>query len=221
LPKVNGVQYEDKMGISGWIGPNTVLIGNRNLMQGHNIPVPPSSVDQKILKAGYFPVYIAFKGSPCLLFVVKYEVDEQVKAELIKLCNTGMTVLVNPQDPNTTEAMICDYFGIPDDALKVMNHNGRVIYEKETAFVQSVTAPAVGNDNIIGKLAAVTAGIKINSIVAVLTAIYVVAAVLGGAMLVYLGIMGKLATITSFALTVFQLLFMIISSIAMKVKDRR
>ena len=50
--KVGGVKYEDKMGLSGWIGDNTILIGNRNLMQGHNIPVPPVTVDQKILRAG-------------------------------------------------------------------------------------------------------------------------------------------------------------------------
>ncbi len=220
MPKVNGVQYEDKMGISGWIGANTVLIGNRNLMQGHNIPVPPSTVDKKILRAGYFPVYIAFKGSPCLLFVVKYEVDEQVKAELARLCNTGMTVLVNPQDPNASQTMICDYFSIPDDALKVMNHNARVVYEKEARFEENVTAPAVGGDNVTGKFAAITSAIKLSSIVAVLTAVYVVAAVLGAILLIYLGIIGKLSLITSFALTVFQVVFMIISSIAMKVKDR-
>ncbi len=221
LPKVNGVQYEDKMGISGWIGPNTVLIGNRNLMQGHNIAVPPSTVDQKILRAGYFPVYIAFKGSPCLLFVVKYEVDEQVRNELAKLCNTGMTVLVNPQDPNATEAMICDYFGIPDDALKVMNHNGRVVYERETRFEETVSAPAVGGKNVTGLFAAITAGIKINSIVSVLTAVYVVAAVLGAVLLIYFGVAGKLSMINSFVLSVFQLVFMLVSVIAMKVKDRQ
>lgn len=220
LPKVNGVQYEDKMGISGWIGDNTVLIGNRNLMQGHNVAVPPATVDQKILKAGYFPVYIACKGIPCLLFIVKYEVDPTIRAELLKLCNTGMTVLVNPQDPNASDTMICDYFGVPSDALKCMNHNGRVMYERRTKAKESVTAPAVGGKDITGTFAAVTASIKLNTIIAMLTAAYIVAAVLGGILLIYLAVLGKLSLVTSFALTVFQAIFMLISVIAMKVKDR-
>ncbi len=220
LPKVNGVQYEDKMGISGWIGDNTVLIGNRNLMQGHNVAVPPAAVDQKILKAGYFPVYIASKGVPCLLFVVKYEVDPTIRTELLKLCNTGMTVLVNPQDPNASDTMICDYFGIPSDALKCMNHNGRVMYERRTKAEESVTAPAVGGKDITGTFAAVTASIRINTIIAMLTAAYIVAAVLGGILLIYLAVLGKLSLVTSFALTVFQVVFMLVSVIAMKVKDR-
>lgn len=220
LPKVNGVQYEDKMGISGWIDDNTVLIGNRNLMQGHNIPVPPAAVDQKILKAGYFPVYIACRGVPCLLFVVKYEVDPEVGAELKRLCNTGMTVLVNPQDPNASEAMICDYFGIPDDALKVMKHNGRVVYERETKPRESISAPALFGKDVTGFFSAVTSSINLSSVIALLTAVYIISAGLGAVLLIYLAIMGKLSVVTAFAISAYQIIFMLISAIAMKVKDR-
>ncbi len=221
LPKVNGVQYEDKMGISGWIGDNTVLIGNRNLMQGHNIPVPPASVDQKILKAGYFPVYIACKGVPCLLFVVKYEVDPTVKKELCRLCNTGMTVVVNPQDPNASDTMICDYFGLPDDALKLMNHNGRVMYQRQTAAQESIEAPAVCGRSALGTMAAITASINLKTTLAIMTAIYIIAAILGGVLLIYLCALGKMSLITSVIVSMFQLVFMLISVIALKVKDRR
>ncbi len=220
LPKVNGVQYEDKMGISGWIGDNTVLIGNRNLMQGHSVPVPPATVDQKILKAGYFPVYIACKGVPCLLFVVKYEADPNVAYELKKICDTGMTVLVNPQDPNASDAMICDYFGIPDDALKSMNHNGRVFYDRQIRPCENLSAPAVYGKDVTGYLSAVTSGIILNSIIAVLTTVFIISAALGTVLLLYLAIMGKLSAVTAFAITAYQLIFMIISAIAAKVKDK-
>lgn len=220
LPKVNGVQYEDKMGISGWIGDNTVLIGNRNLMQGHSVPVPPATVDQKILKAGYFPVYIACKGVPCLLFVVKYEADPEIAFELKKICDTGMTVLVNPQDPNASDAMICDYFGIPDDALKSMNHNGRVFYDRQIRPCENLSAPAVYGRDVTGYFSAVTSGVILNSIIAVLTAVFIISAALGTVLLLYLAIMGKLSVVTAFAITAYQSIFMIISAIAAKVKDK-
>ena len=218
LPKVNGVQYEDKMGVSGWIGERTILIGNRNLMQGHNVSVPPASVDQKILKAGYFPVYIAVDGVPCLLFIVQYDTDPEVAHELQLLCNTGMTIVVDPKDPNTTEAMICDYFGLPNDALKVMNHNGRVSYERTAATVESASAPASFKDNICGFFSAVTSSIRLKGVYTLLTAVMIIAAALGVLLTVYLAVAGKSYLVTPLTVSAFQLLFAAISAIIAKIK---
>ncbi len=218
-PKVNGVQYEDKMGISGWIDERTILIGNRNLMQGHNVSVPPASVDQKILRAGYFPVYIAIDGVPCLLLIVKYDTDPEVTAELQALCNTGMTVVVDPKDPNTSSAMICDYFGLPDDALKVMNHNGRVTYEHTAAYSENCSAPAVFGKNICGFFASVTSSIKLNSTYRILTAIFVIVAILGGVSVITLAVASKLNLINTLTVGVFQLLGAAISAIIAKVRS--
>ncbi len=220
-PKVNGVQYEDKMGISGWIGERTILIGNRNLMQGHNVSVPPASVDQKILRAGYFPVYIAIDGKPCLLFIVKYDTDPEVADELQALCNTGMTVVVDPKDPNTSSAMICDYFGLPDDALKVMNHNGRVTYEQTTTKKEDCSAPAAFGKNICGFFSTVTSAIKLNTTYRIMTALFVIAAILGAVLLITLTLTAKLGLINTLTVGGFEILFAVISGIVAKVRSCR
>ena len=220
-PKVNGVQYEDKMGISGWIGERTILIGNRNLMQGHNVSVPPASVDQKILRAGYFPVYIAIDGKPCLLFIVKYDTDPEVATELQALCNTGMTVVVDPKDPNTSSAMICDYFGLPDDALKVMNHNGRVTYEQTTTKKEDCSAPAAFGKNICGFFSTVTSAIKLNTTYRIMTALFVIAAVLGALLLITLTLTANLGLINTLTVGGFEILFAVISGIVAKVRSCR
>jgi hypothetical protein len=154
------------------------------------------------------------------LFVVKYEADPEVALELKKLCDTGMTVLVNPQDPNASDAMICDYFGIPDDALKCMNHNGRVFYDRQIRPCENLSAPAVYGKDVTGYFSAVTSSIILNSIIAVLTAVFIISAALGTVLLLYLAIMGKLSMVTALAVTAYQLIFMIISAIAAKVKDK-
>ena len=218
LPKVTGVQYEDKMGICGWIGERTVLIGNRNIMQGHNIAVPPASVDQKILRAGYFPVYIAVDGIPCLLLIVKYETDDNVAHELQVLCNTGMTVVVDPNDPNASNAMICDYFGLPDDALKVMNHNGRLSYKRTTSKVESASAPAVFGKNVCGFFSAITSAIKLNGAYALLTAISVISAVLAAVLLIYLAVAGSFTAINALSIFLFQAVFTLASAIIAKIR---
>lgn len=218
MPKPDGVQYEDKMGISGWFGEKTILIGNRNLMQGHNIEVPPLSVDQKILQAGYFPVYVACNGALCLLFVVKYEVDDYIASELQRLCRTGMNIVVNPQDPNATDMMLCDYFGLPNDAIKVMKHNGRIAYENITKQDETVSSPACFGKDICGFFASVSTAIGLGNVYTILTALFIISAVLGNILLVYLAVIGKMSIITSITFTAFQLLFSLISIIISKVK---
>lgn len=218
LPKVGNVQYEDKMGVSGWIGERTILIGNRNLMQGHNITVPPIAVDQKILRAGYFPVYVACDGVPCLLFIVKYETDPTITAELQAMCNTGITVVVDPNDPNATDMMLCDYFGLPNDAIKVMNHNARVTYEKESRFEENLSASASFKDNICGFFAAVTASINLPHTLSIMTTLYIIAAVIGLAILIWTFVSGKAMIITSLTFAAYQLLFVGISFLLSKVR---
>lgn len=220
MPKVNGVQYEDKMGVSGWIGEKTILIGNRNLMQGHNIEVPPLSVDKKILQAGYFPVYIASNGVPSLLFVVKYETDPNITSELQRLCNTGMTVVVDPEDPNPTDLMLCNYFGLPNDALKVMNHNGRTVYERTTAYTENSTASAGFTKSVCGFFSAVTSAIKLPGIYMALTVLFVIAAVLGVITLVFMSVTGKMNMINSFTVSVYQLFFAGVAALVAKIKSR-
>lgn len=213
MPEITGVQYEDKMGVTGWIGDRTILIGNRNLMQGHNVSVPPSSVDQKILRAGYFPVYVACDGVPCLLFIVKYEADANIAAELQRVCATGMTVVVYPEDPNASDMMLCDYFGLPNDAIKVMRHNGRVAYERATTPAESTSAPASFGKSICGLFSAVSSAINMKNTMTVLTVLYVIAAVLACILLVYFTIIGKLTLVTSFSFAVFQVIFAAISAV--------
>ena len=213
MPNITGVQYEDKMGITGWIGDRTILIGNRNLMQGHNVSVPPSSVDQKILRAGYFPVYVACDGVPCLLFIVKYEADPNIAAELQRVCSTGMTVVIYPEDPNASDMMLCDYFGLPNDAIKVMRHNGRVAYERATVATDSTSAPASFGKSICGFFSAVSSAINMKNTMTILTVLYAIAAVLACILLIYFTVIGKLSIVTSFTFTLFQLVFGIISAI--------
>lgn len=220
LPEVTGVQYEDKMGITGWIGDLTVLIGNRNLMQGHNVAVPPASVDQKILRNGYFPVYVACDGIPCLLFIVKYEADETIAKELRSVCDTGMTVVVYPEDANASDIMICDYFGLPNDAVKVMSHNGRLDYEKATTEVETVSAPAAFGKNICGLFAAVSSSINFKNVMSAMTVLYIIAAVLGVVSLLYLTVVGQWALITSLSSIVFQAVFAIIAAVLARMVNR-
>lgn len=160
---VDSINLEGNMGISGWIKDRRILIGNRLLMETHGIAIPSVAVDRNILEKGFFPVYVACAGVPCALFVVGYNVDRRIKYELQRLCNTGAVVLINSTDPNITEEMISDYFGIFRESVRLMNANSLNVYKNAVNYQESAPANGLYNGSAEALACLVTASIKVIS----------------------------------------------------------
>jgi len=207
LPQVDAITYEDKMGLSGWIGERRILVGNRTLMEGHDIKLPSIEVDKKILRNSFFPVYIAVEGKPCVLLVVGYEASEDITYELRRLCSTGVTLLVNSCDPNVTGQMICDYFGLFDDSVKLMSSSAVQLYKQESNYTESTKSPACFGDSICGFFSAVTASIHIKAISAIMAAIHIIGIFCGIALTIYMLSSGQIQLLTSLIIVAFQLIF--------------
>ncbi len=143
LPEADSIKYEERMGISGWINDRRIFIGNSTLLQAHGISTPPMEVDKKILRQGYFPVYLACDGKPCAMLMVKYHVKTSIASELQKLCGIGVTLLVDSCDPNLTDEMICDYFGLYSESVRVISGSGSHMLAQQTEPVESFPSPAV------------------------------------------------------------------------------
>lgn len=179
IPLADDIKFEKNMGISGWIKDRRVFVGNYLFMEAHNIPVPNPSTNKRILSAGYFPVYIAYEGKPCVLLVVGYEADEAITENLRKLCNTGVVVLVNSCDPNLTDAMLADYFGLYQDSIKILSHDGSIAYKSETNFQESSNTVAAYENNICGLLNCVASSNTIKNTVGIMLSIFIGAIILG------------------------------------------
>ncbi len=171
LPEADSLKYEEKMGISGWIGEHHLFIGNRTLLEARGIKAAPIEVDRKILKSGAFPVYIACNGRPEALLIVKYTASSKVRYELARACSTGITLLINNCDPNIGTAMLCDYFGIYEDLVKIMPPKSVEVYKTATTFEENVFANASFMGDACGMLAITTAAIKLKSFFPIITAL--------------------------------------------------
>lgn len=179
-PQVDSVIYEEKMGISGWVNDRRVFVGNRVLMEAHGFTsLPPIELDKKIMRKGYFPVYLASDNIPCALLVVKYSPDEDIAYELRRLCNTGTTVLVQNCDPNISDKMLCDYFGVYDETISVMSKQGSDQYGVLVDHKEERSAGAAYRSSASGLLAIMTASINIKKSISVMTVLYIASVVLG------------------------------------------
>ncbi len=209
-PVVDSVIYEEKMGVSGWVNDRRVFVGNRNLMEAHGFSgLPPLELDKKIMRKGYFPVYLASDNVPCALLVVKYSIDQDVGYELRRLCNTGTTILVNNCDPNISANMLCDYFGVYDDAIHIMNKQGSDQFDTITKHKENVSAGAAYNSNAAGLFAVLTASINVKKSISAMTVLCIICVILG---ITAIGV-SVFATFTQFISPLYLLLFQIVATL--------
>lgn len=205
LPEVDTVKYEDRMGISGWIDDKRIFIGNRALMTAHNVaPMPSLDIDKRILKSGYFPVYLATTDGPCALFIVGYEADEEISYQLRRLSAEGVTLLINSCDQNLSEEMICDYFELYSDSVKVMSPQMRRLYDNHTQPQSSMDSFAVSRSDAAGIAALFTASIRLSRIYRVSLVLHIIFLIAGVAMIAAGAFIGSADIISTLTLLLFQ-----------------
>ena len=195
IPDSETVKYEDRLGISGWVGDQLLFIGNRTLMQAHGIAVPDIEIDKKILRRGYFPVYLGVGDKACALLIVSYAVDPQIVYELRRLTALGVTLLVNSCDPNITEEMICDYLGLYNDSVKIMSNSGVHMYKNAVIPCQKCSAPAIFRGNPLNFISVLNCASRIKRSIRWLSAFYIIIACIGTVLFTYLSFLGGSAPV--------------------------
>lgn len=211
MPVADSVKYEDSLGISGWVGDEHVLIGNRSLMLAHGVRVPALEVDKKILRKGYFPVYVAVGGRACTLLVVGYKVDIRLERQLGRIMDKGVTLLVENCDPNITEQMLCDYFSFYPEQLKILDHNGVAKYKKATPHEKTVSAHGFFIGGFESFITLILGSMKLRNVSLLLTVIHVLATVLCSVAFAVLSLGGAGTPVGIGLILLAELIFTIIS----------
>lgn len=213
-PNSDTIKYEETLGLSGWVNDKLLFVGNRALMETHGIEVPSYEVDKRILENGYFPVYVATDGQACALVVVQYTVRRDIQKVLSKISNLGITLLVDNCDPNISEKMLCDYFGLYDDSVKVMTNVGSYMYKNATADTNILSAPAAFKSNKLSLLHIMCSASNIRVSNIILSVFYILAAILGVWYFVYTSFTQSNGMMSGSSLLIFELLTTVLAFIA-------
>jgi len=211
LPDSDTVKYEDRMGISGWVDNRLMFIGNRTLLETHGIPAPSLEVDKKILREGFFPVYVADQNRAYALIIVRYDISREVMSELRTLTNSGVNLLISSCDPNLTEEMICDYFGLYSDSVKVMSAAGRHLHKNTTAPIKTVSVPAICGRSHIGIASVLNCAAKIKSLNLWFTVLYILSLISGILIFSYTSFAGSGTLLSSLSALIYSLLSTVFS----------
>ena len=213
MPDSDTVKYEDKMGISGWVNNKLLFVGNRTLMEAHGIDVPSIETDRKLLRRGYFPVYVATDDKACALLAVQYTVKPELAREFRKISAMGITMLIDSSDPNLTEEMICDYMGLYDDSVKVMSTAGCHMYKNAVTYTEHCSAPAAYKGNPVALAALVSSAVKIKKSSLLLAVFYALSCVAGVVMFAYTSFSGSGSVLGSAAVLLYCVIGTAVSAI--------
>ncbi len=179
IPVADSIKYEERLGVTGWVGNKRIFIGNRALMLAHEIPVPDAEKDKKLMRDGYFPVYVACNGKACALLVLKYIPDPDIARELDRISAMGLTILVNNCDQNISEEMVCDYFDLYSDSVKMMSGSGVHMYRTAANFEESMNTGAVIKRSAAAMAATIYCANRVKRANALLQIAHIISIVLG------------------------------------------
>ena len=180
LPRVDNVIYEDGKGLVGWVRGQRVLIGNRELLQAHNITPPDISVEKRYRETGSEITYISVSGELIAMFVLSYKTDRNIARELKNLEQNGVSFVVRTVDANITKEKIAERFGLYHRCITVLPTGlGNIC--REAMFTTDDTARAylVTRGKLSSFAKAVAGCIKIKSNVTISKILQYVAIVLG------------------------------------------
>ncbi len=184
LPSVDGLAYEERLGLSAWIGERRVLFGNRALMTNHNVELPDEEFEKQYTINGRRVNYLAISGKVAAMFVVKYRPVKQYRRYLQQIDRAGVTILIRNTDCNITEEMVAKYYHLPVTAVKILGTSqGEVVGKYLNTEKPSSVSGILHNGNIDSSMKTLYEarrlydGVSINNILAL--AFAVIAIILG------------------------------------------
>ena len=146
LPTVKSFSYEEKMGVSGWIYNQKVILGNKAMMTNHNVEIPSNVDEDKYLMRGHEVMYLAIAHKLAAMIVVDYAPNKKLATYLKRLRDSGVSVLVRNCDPNVTERMISICYDMRLDNVKIISSASGRVFKKYKARPKVATRAVCVHD---------------------------------------------------------------------------
>lgn len=211
LPVADSVKYEENLGLSGWVGDNHVMIGNRSLLLAHGVRVPELEVDRKILEQGFFPVYIACDGKALSLLTVRYKASPTIEDQLLRLTNAGVMLCVKNCDSNITRDMVADYYGLDSEFIKILGSRGDNRISVLTCPKPRTSAHAFYRGSTAGFLSAITGAMRVGKLSSVLYVLHIISTIVLWLIFGGFSLAGSLTLMSATSLLLAQLICVVIS----------
>ena len=180
VPKVDSVSYDDGLGLTGWIGGNRILMGNRKLMQKHNIKIPDESIETRYRKMKNELVHISLAGELVVMFSLTYRVDNEIAESLRELSSHGVNIIIRTIDQNVTQEHVAEKFNLYQRSIKILPTGlGTICQEEISGTEKTSRAYMVTNGKLSAFAAAVSGCIALKSTITISIVIQSLSVIIG------------------------------------------
>jgi Cu+-exporting ATPase len=160
LCNVENCSYEDGLGICGWIDNKRVLMGNRELMESHNIEnLPTKSKEAELVGSKRDCIYISVSGNLSLMLIVEILPSKKITKDLHRIQNNGISIAITSSDFLISVNKLGYLFGIDTESVKIIPSS---VFEQAKDYFtdkeQCSTSIVTGND--IGTVASMLISTK-------------------------------------------------------------
>lgn len=205
LPRVERPCYEDGMGISGAVSDRLILVGTAALLKKHGVDAPSRDYEEKYIRAGKYPVYLASGGILVAMFLVSYRSDRRRAAELRRLEYNGISLLVRTRDPNITPELVADCFRLSPHSILILTERLGSVYESlQTDPPERASAVLATKGRASAMMRMVTACARQRGNITIGVALQTTGAALGFALVAFFASYAGLGQLTATALLLFE-----------------
>ncbi len=145
LKDVSSVIYEDFRGVNAVVDGRNVLIGNKALIESHDIEIPINDFEQKYNSADQTLLYVAIEGVLTVVFVVKLSPAPSIMSALAGLDKNSVSVIVKSTDAFITRDKLCELFDKDISMFKVIPPTSYTIFDNATKAVGRADAQIINN----------------------------------------------------------------------------
>lgn len=132
LYPIENFSYEEDMGLCGWINNRRILLGNRELMESHNIEGIPTKTQETEYAEGSDPIYLSISGNLAAMFVVDLKTDRYIKRWAERLVKKKICIIIKSTDPFITRQKVSEIFGIPQELIRIIPKRLHKDFDEET-----------------------------------------------------------------------------------------
>ena|GEM_PF-1661122 len=164
LLPAEGIDYENEMGVSGFVESLPVLVGNRMMLKTHGCAMPSKDYEH-LLTGGdnRSLVYIAISGVPCAVLLVKYSADGDTIHSVQRMVESGVSMVVYTCDANVTAKMLARIYNVPQRCITMLSTRAGSDYDRLTHVIRDSSPAVLASDGSMRALAdAVTAARRLH-----------------------------------------------------------
>ncbi|MGN0621440.1 MAG: hypothetical protein ACI4I9_06195 [Porcipelethomonas sp.] len=141
LYNVENYVYEESMGICGWINNRRILLGNRELMQSHNIEgIPTKTKENEFTEGGRDALYLSVSGNLSAMFIIEINASPAIKKCMARMEKHDIAVILKSVDPFITISRLSTLFDYPDELLKIVPLRMMKDFDNETRSAKKLSA---------------------------------------------------------------------------------